>query len=94
MLIPVGVCDAEHFVDFRVSHSSAVGGHHIPELRGRETTVAILVEHFERLLDFIVVGIRALHLHHFHELGEVDGTIVVFVRLKHTKKGNGKIMNR
>ena len=49
-------------------------GHDVAQLGSRDETVAIAIEHLERL-DELLLGVGVLHLagHKRQELGEIDG---------------------
>ncbi|RUS78963.1 hypothetical protein EGW08_013265, partial [Elysia chlorotica] len=73
--LSVSVCVGfpDHLVHLLVREFLAQVGHHVPELGGRDETVAVLVKHPERFPQ-LLLGVSILHLprHHGQELREID----------------------
>mmetsp|Transcript_11557 Transcript_11557/g.38203 ORF Transcript_11557/g.38203 Transcript_11557/m.38203 type:complete len:232 (+) Transcript_11557:50-745(+) len=80
LAVAIHVRFADHLIHLLVGEFLAEVGHHVTQLRGGDEAVAVLVEHLERFLQFLL-GVRVLHLprHQVQELGEVDGAVTVRV---------------
>merc|ERR1711998_229001 len=76
--IAINISFADHLVDLLVSELLAQVGHHMTKFSCGDETVAVLVEHFESLLD-LFLRVRVLHLprHEVEELRKVDSATAV-----------------
>lgn len=60
MTITIDISLADHFIDFLVCELLTKVGHDVAQFRGRDVAIAILVEHAESFLDFLL-RIRILY---------------------------------
>lgn len=70
--VAVDVGFTDHLVDLLVGELLAEVGHDVAQLGGRYETVAVLVEHAERLADLLLaVGVLHFTGHHRQEFREI-----------------------
>jgi len=82
LAVTVDISLADHLVHFLVGQLLAQIGHHVAKFSGADETIAVLVEHPERLADLLLlVRILPFPRHHGEELRKVYGAVAVRVHL-------------
>merc|ERR1711924_275685 len=82
LAIAINVGLADHLIDLFISELLPEVGHHVPQLRSTDESIAIAVENLESF-DELLLRVSVLHLtsHQRKELWEIDGSIAISVHL-------------